>query len=93
MVCCICVWGGVYVYMYVCGGVYVCKCVCGGGVYMHTYIHWASQVALEVKNWPTNAGDSRDSVSIPGSGRSPGEENGHPLQSSCLGNSTDRGAW
>ena len=30
---------------------------------------------------------------IPGSGRSPGEENGKPLQYSCLGNPVDRGAW
>ena len=30
---------------------------------------------------------------IPGSGRSPGEENGYPLQYSCLENSMDRGAW
>jgi len=30
---------------------------------------------------------------IPGSGRSPGEENGHPLQYSCLENPMDRGAW
>ena len=30
---------------------------------------------------------------IPGSGRSPGERNDNPLQYSCLGNSTDRGAW
>ena len=30
---------------------------------------------------------------IPGSGRSPGEGNGNPLQHSCLGNPTDRGAW
>ena len=29
--------------------------------------------------------------SIPGSGRSPGEGNGKPLQSSCLGNPMDRG--
>jgi len=29
--------------------------------------------------------------SIPGSGRSPREENGNPLQYSCLGNPTDRG--
>ena len=28
----------------------------------------------------------RDMGSIPGSGRSPGEENGNPLQYSCLGN-------
>ena len=30
---------------------------------------------------------------IPGSGRSPGEGNGHPVQSSCLKNPMDRGAW
>ena len=34
-----------------------------------------------------------DLGSIPGSGRSPGEGNGYPLQGSCLENSTDRGAW
>ena len=37
-----------------------------------------------------NAGDPG---SIPGSGRSPGERNGNPLQYSCLENPTDRGAW
>ena len=37
-----------------------------------------------------NAGDPG---SIPGSGRSPGEGNGNPLQYSCLENSTDGGAW
>jgi len=35
----------------------------------------------------------RDAGSIPGSGRSPGEGNGNPLQYSCLGNPMDRGAW
>ena len=39
-----------------------------------------------------NSGDTEAS-SIPGSGRSPGEENGNPLQYSCLGNPLDRGAW
>ena len=34
-----------------------------------------------------------DMGSIPGSGRSPEEGNGNPLQYSCLGNPTDRGAW
>ena len=34
-----------------------------------------------------------DPGSIPGSGRTPGEGNGNPLQYSCLGNSMDRGAW
>ena len=30
---------------------------------------------------------------FPGSGRSPGEGNGNPLQYSCLENSMDGGAW
>ena len=50
-------------------------------------------MALVVKNPPANAGDIRDSGSVPGSGRSPGEGNGCPLQYSCLENSMDRGAW
>ena len=53
----------------------------------------AFQVALMVKNPPANAGDIRDTVSIPGSGRSPGEGNGNPLQCSCLENPRDGGAW
>ena len=40
-----------------------------------------------------NAGDLRDMGSIPGSGRSPGEGHGNPLQHSCLENSMDREAW
>ena len=40
----------------------------------------ASQMALMVKNPPANAGDSRDTVSIHGSGRSPGVGNGNPLR-------------
>ena len=46
-----------------------------------------------VKNLPANAGDIRDTSSIPGKGRSSGEGNGNPLQYSCLENSMDRGAW
>ena len=53
----------------------------------------ASPVLLVVKNPPANAGDIRDSGSMPGSGRSPGEGNGNPLQYTCLENSMDRGAW
>ena len=34
-----------------------------------------------------------DVASIPGSGRSPGEGNGNPLQYSCLENLMDREAW
>ena len=40
-----------------------------------------------------NAEDIRDMGSIPGLGRSPGGENGNPLQYSCLENPMDRGAW
>ena len=40
----------------------------------------AFQVALVVKNPPASAGDIRDTGSIPGLGRSPGEGNGSPLQ-------------
>ena len=40
----------------------------------------ASQVALVLKNPPAHAGDVRDMDSIPGSGRSPGEGIGYPLQ-------------
>ena len=52
-----------------------------------------SQVPLVVKNPSVNAGDSRDSCSIPELGRSPGEGNGYLPQYSCLENSMDRGAW
>ena len=52
----------------------------------------ASQVALVVKNLPTNSGDIRDEDSVPGLGRSPGEGNGNTLQYSCLENPMDRGA-
>ena len=46
-----------------------------------------------VKNLPANAGDIRDARSIPGSGISPGGENGNPLQCSCLESSKDGVAW
>ena len=49
-----------------------------------------------VKNPPAKAGDTRDArdtLLIPGSGRSPGIGNGNPLQYSCLENPRDREAW
>ena len=59
------------------------------------YYIWygASQVALVVKNLPANAGGIRDVFHVPGSGRSPEEGNGNPLQYSCLGNPLNSGAW
>ena len=43
-----------------------------------------------VKSSPVSAGYVG---STPGSGRSPGEGSGSPLQYSCLGNPMNRGAW
>ena len=54
---------------------------------------WASQMAQQVRNPPAKEGDAGDVGSVPGSGRSPGEGNGNPLQYSFLGNPMDRGAW
>ena len=61
-------------------------------IYIYIYV-WASQLALVVKNPSANVGDTRDVGSIPGSGRSPGGENGNPLQYSCLENPMDNRAW
>ena len=47
---------------------------------------------LMVKNLSANAGDVRDTGSIPGLGRAPGGGRSNPLQCSCLENSLDRGA-
>ena len=50
-------------------------------------------MVLVVKNPPANSGDITDAAVILGSGRSPGEGNGYPLQFSCLENYMDRGVW
>ena len=51
---------------------------------------WGFPGGAEVKVSACNVGDLG---SIPGSGRSPGEGNGNPLQYSRLENPMDRGAW
>ena len=51
---------------------------------------WGFPGGSDGKESACNAGDLG---SIPGSGRSPGEGNGNPLQYSCLENGMDRGAW
>ena len=48
---------------------------------------------VEIKNLSVNAQDARDTGSVLGSGRSPGEGNGNPLPYSCQENPKDRGAW
>ena len=57
------------------------------GIQNMTFISvWASLVAPAVKNLPANAGDTRDTGSTPGLGRSPGGGHGNPLQYCCLEN-------
>ena len=51
------------------------------------------RVALSAKESACQPADIRDSGSIPGLGRSPGEENGTPHQYSCLENPMGSGAW
>ena len=62
-------------------------------ILIHILSSGASQVALEVKNQPANAGDIKNTGSIPELGRSPGGEHDKPLHYSCLENPMDRGAW
>ena len=55
-----------------------------------TVIHVGFPGGSDGKASACNAGDPG---LIPGSGRSPGEGNGNPLQYSCLENSMDGGPW
>ena len=72
----------------------------GGVGYVYTYcmsLHTSKLTKGLVAPWwlsgKESAYNTGDSGLIPGSGRSPGEGNGNPLQYSCLENSMDRGAW
>ena len=64
-----------------------------GGSYSGTIALQGFPDGSGVKNPPASAGDAPDLGPIPGSGRSPRERNGNPLQYACLGNLMDRGAW
>ena len=61
-------------------------------MYIDTDI-WGFPGGTVVKYLLASARGVRDTGLIPGSGGSPGEGNGYPLQYSCLENSMDRGAW
>ena len=60
-------------------------------------VHGVTKSQAWLSNFHSNSKNSTCNVKdldlIPGLGRSPGEENGYPLQYSCLENSMDRGAW
>ena len=72
--------------------IYVCVCIY---IYIaYIFIHLLGLPRwLMVKNLPAGAGDTGDVCLIPGSGISPREGKGNPLQYSSLGNPMDRGAW
>ena len=63
-------------------------------IYIYIYLH-----IIKVGGFPGGSDGKeytcyeRDLGLIPGSGRSPGEGNGNPLQDSCLRNPMDRQAW
>ena len=59
----------------------------------HSPQNGASLMAQLVKNPPADSGEAKDAGLIPGSGGSSVEENGNPLQYSCLENPMDRGVW
>ena len=66
--------------------------LCQGNCFVHGRI--LSNIRLPGgSDCKESACSAEDQGLIPGSGRSPGEENGYPLQYSCLENSMDRGAW
>ena len=59
-------------------------------VFLLADLHFCFPRSSVGKESASNAGDPG---SIPGSGRSPGEGNGNPLQYSCLENPMDWGTW
>ena len=69
-------------------------------VIQNSYCHFPQSIIQTIVKLFPGGSDGKASVynvgdlgSIPGSGRSPGEGNGHPLQYYCLENPMDRGAW
>ena len=67
--------------------------MCAHKVGLGKKIHFTYLSCGEVKKPPAKERDVGDVGLIPGSGRSPEEGNGNPLQYSCLENPMDRGAW
>ena len=68
----------------------MCVCVC---VYIYIYIYMHNQAFPDGSDGKASACNVGDLGSIPGSGRSPGEGNGNPIQYSCLENPMDGEAW
>ena len=64
----------------------------GGGHCWHNWGHFITDYILDGSDGKESTCNAGDQGSIPGSGQSPGEGNGNPLQYSCLEKSMDRGA-
>ena len=62
-------------------------------IVFYFYLEPQSLVFPDGLDGKESACNEEDPGSIPGSGRSPGEGTGNPLQYSCLQNPMDRGAW
>ena len=65
----------------------------GLDISMDYTVHGVSKSPHGGSEGKASACNAGDPGSIPGSGRSPGEGNGNPLQYSCLKNPNDRGVW
>ena len=64
------------------------------GICTYTFVHiYLCTYFPGGSDGKASAYDVGDLGLIPGSGRSPGERNGNPLQYSCLENPMDGGAW
>ena len=68
-------------------------CFCLYGFCQYSLNTWVSQEALVVKNLPANAGDVRDTGSIPGLGRFPWRRKWQPTPGFLPGESHGQGAW
>ena len=55
--------------------------------------HHSKHILMKLTSSKESACNAGDAGSIPGSGRSPGEGNGNPLQHSCLENPLDQETW
>ena len=69
------------------------RSICEEALSVMYAVNRAPQATPGVKNPPASAGDVRDAVSIPGSGRFSGGGHGNALQYSCLENPMNRRAW
>ena len=69
---------------------YFLTCSVQGFQFLHVFANTGASLMAQTLKSAYSAGDPG---SFPGSGRSPGEGNGSPLQYSCLENSMDRRAW